>query len=179
MCMKYVKYDPPSRDCRDRVTRTLKNVDSVKDSLPKYFHSLPIPDPSGGWFSLGIKDWIRLVPIGLTVGRLSFLTAHSVLCCPAIALYIESKFGECCLRKAQYKVNKSIKLDSNKVVDSIDIEDIGDKSVVRRCWKSKKFPYCDVAHSKHSETTVIILGLLLCKRKSRNKLNILVLQSVV
>ncbi|CAB4055133.1 CISD2 [Lepeophtheirus salmonis] len=134
----------------------------VKDSLPNYLHSLPIPDSLGGWFSLGIKEWIRLVPIGLTIGGLSFLTAHSVLCCPAIAPYIESKFGECCLCKAQYKVNKSIKLDSNKVVDSIDIEDI--VCVLPGAGRVRKFPYCDGAHNKHNETTGDNIGPIIVQK---------------
>ena len=34
-------------------------------------------------------------------------------------------------------VNASIKKDQAKVVDSLDIEDIGDKKVFCRCWRSK------------------------------------------
>nr|ACO15461.1 CDGSH iron sulfur domain-containing protein 2 homolog [Caligus clemensi] len=137
----------------------------VKDSLPKYLKGLPIPDTVGGWFSLGIKDWMRLVPLGLAVGGISFLTLHQIACCPAFASYFESKFGECCFCVSRYKLNNSIKLDSDKVVDTVDIEDIGDKSVFCRCWKSKKFPYCDGSHNKHNKQTGDNVGPLIVSNK--------------
>ena len=46
----------------------------VKESLPNYLHNLPIPDSVLGWFSLSIGDWVRLVPFGVAVGGLSYLT---------------------------------------------------------------------------------------------------------
>lgn len=36
------------------------------------------------------------------------------------------------------KVNKAIEKDSNKVVHTLDIEDIGKKTVLCRCWRSQK-----------------------------------------
>jgi CDGSH-type Zn-finger protein len=47
-------------------------------------------------------------------------------------------------RKA--RCNHKVKLDSDKVVDSQDLEDIGEKKAFCRCWNSKKFPYCDGSH---------------------------------
>ena len=41
------------------------------------------------------------------------------------------------------RCNNKVKMDSPKVVDTVDIEDIGSKGVFCRCWKSNKFPYCD------------------------------------
>ncbi len=35
-------------------------------------------------------------------------------------------------------INQTIKKDQEKVVDTVDIESIGDKKVFCRCWKSKK-----------------------------------------
>ena len=46
----------------------------VKESLPNYLHNLPIPDSFFGWFSLGITDWVKLVPFGVAVGGLSYLS---------------------------------------------------------------------------------------------------------
>ncbi|CAD1476781.1 unnamed protein product, partial [Heterotrigona itama] len=34
-------------------------------------------------------------------------------------------------------VNLSVKKDVNKVVDTVDIEDITEKAVFCRCWRSK------------------------------------------
>ncbi|KAM6923774.1 CDGSH iron-sulfur domain-containing protein 1 [Xenentodon cancila] len=62
-------------------------------------------------------------------------------------------------------VNTSISKDSPKVVHSFDMEDIGTKAVYCRCWKSKKFPYCDGAHTKHNEETGDNVGPLIIKKK--------------
>lgn len=62
-------------------------------------------------------------------------------------------------------VNTSISKDSPKVVHSFDMEDIGTKAVYCRCWKSKKFPFCDGAHAKHNEETGDNVGPLIIKKK--------------
>ncbi|XP_066524457.1 CDGSH iron-sulfur domain-containing protein 1 isoform X2 [Hoplias malabaricus] len=63
------------------------------------------------------------------------------------------------------KVNLEHNKDSAKVVHSFDIEDIGKKAVYCRCWRSKKFPYCDGAHAKHNEETGDNVGPLIIKRR--------------
>ncbi|XP_030621845.1 CDGSH iron-sulfur domain-containing protein 1 isoform X2 [Chanos chanos] len=63
------------------------------------------------------------------------------------------------------KVNLSLNKDSAKVVHSFDIEDIGSKAVYCRCWRSKKFPYCDGSHSKHNEETGDNVGPLIIKKR--------------
>ncbi|XP_026187121.1 CDGSH iron-sulfur domain-containing protein 1 [Mastacembelus armatus] len=63
------------------------------------------------------------------------------------------------------QVNTSFNKDSPKVVHSFDIEEIGSKAVYCRCWKSKKFPYCDGAHTKHNEETGDNVGPLIIKKK--------------
>ncbi|XP_031424751.1 CDGSH iron-sulfur domain-containing protein 1 isoform X2 [Clupea harengus] len=62
-------------------------------------------------------------------------------------------------------VNLTVKKDSSKVVHSFDMEDIGSKAVYCRCWRSKKFPYCDGAHAKHNEETGDNVGPLIIKKK--------------
>ena len=49
----------------------------VKESLPAYLHSLPLPDTVIGWFSLSLSDWARLVPFGVAVGGLSYLSLQA------------------------------------------------------------------------------------------------------
>lgn len=39
-------------------------------------------------------------------------------------------------------MNKSIRKDIPKVVDFIDIEDITEKAVLCRCWRSKNVSLC-------------------------------------
>ncbi|XP_046877997.1 CDGSH iron-sulfur domain-containing protein 1 [Hypomesus transpacificus] len=63
------------------------------------------------------------------------------------------------------RVNACISKDRPKVVDSFDMEDIGNKAVYCRCWKSKKFPYCDGAHSNHNDETGDNVGPLIIKKR--------------
>ncbi|XP_005865163.1 PREDICTED: CDGSH iron-sulfur domain-containing protein 1 isoform X1 [Myotis davidii] len=62
-------------------------------------------------------------------------------------------------------VNLHIQKDDPKVVHAFDMEDLGDKAVYCRCWRSKKFPFCDGAHTKHNEETGDNVGPLIIKRK--------------
>ncbi|KAI7801601.1 CDGSH iron-sulfur domain-containing protein 1 isoform X2 [Triplophysa rosa] len=64
------------------------------------------------------------------------------------------------------RINQTINKDSPKVVHSFDVEDIGNKVVYCRCWRSKKFPYCDGAHSKHNEETGDNVGPLIIKKRN-------------
>ncbi|VDK45597.1 unnamed protein product [Anisakis simplex] len=90
--------------------------------------------------------------------------------------------------KRRAKVNERIKLSTDKVVDTVDMEDIGDKKVFCRCWKSEKvdflliyeftpipslkssvqssfqFPYCDGSHNKHNAATGDNVGPLIIKK---------------
>ncbi|XP_016154718.1 PREDICTED: CDGSH iron-sulfur domain-containing protein 1 isoform X2 [Ficedula albicollis] len=62
-------------------------------------------------------------------------------------------------------VNPHIQKDNPKVVHAFDMEDLGDKAVYCRCWRSKKFPLCDGSHTKHNEETGDNVGPLIIKRK--------------
>ncbi|KAJ6651244.1 hypothetical protein lerEdw1_021158 [Lerista edwardsae] len=62
-------------------------------------------------------------------------------------------------------VNLQIQKDNPKVVHAFDMEDLGDKAVYCRCWRSKKFPLCDGSHTKHNEDTGDNVGPLIIKRK--------------
>ncbi|GMS92250.1 hypothetical protein PENTCL1PPCAC_14425, partial [Pristionchus entomophagus] len=70
-----------------------------------------------------------------------------------------------CARSRTYsRFNNMIKVTNRKVTDVIDIEDIGDKKAYCRCWKSKTWPYCDGAHSKHNRETGENRGPIVVKR---------------
>jgi len=56
------------------------------------------------------------------------------------------------------RVNSSYKLDSKKVAETFHVDDLGDKTVFCRCWKSAKFPLCDGAHGKHNKACGDNLG---------------------
>jgi len=68
-------------------------------------------------------------------------------------------------RAASGQVNRSVKKDTAKVVDTVDLEEVGDKKVFCRCWKSKKFPYCDGAHNKHNDDCKDNVGPLIIQKK--------------
>ena len=56
----------------------------VRKSLPGYLENLPIPDSIGGWFSLGVADWARLVPFGVAVGGLTYLSLQGLANTPVV-----------------------------------------------------------------------------------------------
>lgn len=47
------------------------------------------------------------------------------------------------------KINLDIDPTSPKVVHNIELK-AGEKCVICRCWRSKKFPLCDGSHAKHN-----------------------------
>ncbi|KAK6474642.1 CDGSH iron-sulfur domain-containing protein 1-like [Huso huso] len=94
-----------------------------------------------------------------------FTTVVPVTLAAALGSYLFYRYV-CCKTPKKSWVNLDIKKDSVKVVDSFDIEDIGSKAVYCRCWRSKKFPYCDGAHSKHNDETGDNVGPLIIKKKN-------------
>lgn len=126
----------------------------IKVSLPNYLSNLPIPNSIGGWFKLGFKDWVSLVPFGAAIAGLTYLSYKAY--CP--------KAREGCKKKAV--INPTIRKDIAKVVDSFDVEDIGEKAAFCRCWRSKKWPYCDGSHGPHNKETGDNVGPVCIQRKS-------------
>nr|CAH7751203.1 unnamed protein product [Callosobruchus chinensis] len=97
----------------------------VKVSLPEYLAGLPIPDTVGGWFRLGIKEWAALVPPTALLAGVTYMSYKAF--CP--------KGQQGCGRPS--KVNLKVLKSNAKVVDTIDVEDISEKAVLCRCWRSK------------------------------------------
>ncbi|VDN01299.1 unnamed protein product [Thelazia callipaeda] len=93
-----------------------------------------------------MKDW--LIGIGAIIGSALF------------GYYLGVYFAE---KKA--RVNKKIKLSSDKVVETIDVEEIGKSKVFCRCWKSSTWPYCDRTHIKHNQFTGDNVGPLIVEKK--------------
>lgn len=64
-------------------------------------------------------------------------------------------------------INPEIKKDQPKVVDTLDVEDLGNKSVFCRCWRSKKFPYCDGSHVGHNKQCGDNVGPLIIQKEAK------------
>ncbi|KOB67961.1 hypothetical protein OBRU01_18896 [Operophtera brumata] len=114
---------------------TVSNL--VKVTIPSYLESLPIPDTLGGWFRLGVKDWLALIPPTLVIGGVSYYSYYSYQVIKKV-------------RNGMAPINPSIRKDQPKVVDVIDIEDINGKQAFCRCWKSANWPICDGTHATHN-----------------------------
>nr|CAG4635208.1 EOG090X0JRY [Alona affinis] len=126
----------------------------VRVSIPNYLAGLPIPDSLSGWFKLGLRDWISLAPLAGVVAGISYLA------------YDKIQGGGLCKSNKGTHVNLAIKKNEAKVVDQIDVEDIGDKKVFCRCWRSSSFPYCDGTHAKHNKECGDNVGPLIIAKKS-------------
>ncbi|XP_050504617.1 CDGSH iron-sulfur domain-containing protein 2 homolog [Diabrotica virgifera virgifera] len=126
----------------------------VKEALPNYLSNLPIPDTIGGWFSLGLKDIVALVPPAAVVAGIGYMSYKAF--CPK---------GRCGSKPSCSVVNPGILKKSDKVVDSVDIEDIADKAVFCRCWRSKNWPYCDGSHNNHNKEQGDNVGPLIVSKK--------------
>ncbi|XP_003226481.1 CDGSH iron-sulfur domain-containing protein 1 [Anolis carolinensis] len=97
--------------------------------------------------------------------RVEWVVAVSVAAGAAAVGYLAyKKFfskDKCC----SGMVNLHIQKDNPKVVHAFDMEDLGDKAVYCRCWRSKKFPLCDGSHTKHNDETGDNVGPLIIKKK--------------
>ncbi|XP_012224380.1 CDGSH iron-sulfur domain-containing protein 2 homolog [Linepithema humile] len=108
----------------------------VKKSVPNYLAALPIPDSIGGWFRLGVRDWLALLPPTALLVGFGYMSYRAF--CP------HGRPVPC------GRVNLKVRKDVAKVVDTVDIEDISEKAVFCRCWRSENWPYCDGTHGRHN-----------------------------
>ena len=99
---------------------------TVKVSIPNYLASLPIPNSIMGWFSLGLGDLLRLIPFGVAVGGSTYLGLIGLANTPVVGPAIKDKLKKVPGFKPA-SINPGIKKEQGKVVDTIDIEDMGDK----------------------------------------------------
>ncbi|XP_064094517.1 CDGSH iron-sulfur domain-containing protein 1-like [Macrobrachium nipponense] len=93
------------------------------------------------------SDWASLLPFGIACAAVGY----------GIKTLIDKKIAP---------VNLSIRKEDAKVVDSFDIEDLGNKAVFCRCWRSKKFPYCDGSHTPHNKICGDNVGPLIIENKA-------------
>ena len=72
------------------------------------------------------QEWLQMIPVVGGLAALGYVTYQLVS------------------GKKNSQINLEIKKDSKIVVDSVDIEDLGDKVAYCRCWRSKKVSNCNV-----------------------------------
>lgn len=102
-----------------------------KVQLPKYLKGLPLPRTFNGFLKLKQEEWIYLAPLLVTI---------------AVLLYSLFFLGKSAPKQAKAgRVNRTIQLDKEKVVDFVHVTEIEDlcvkskgKCSICRCWKSKK-----------------------------------------
>ncbi|XP_048210821.1 CDGSH iron-sulfur domain-containing protein 1-like [Perognathus longimembris pacificus] len=95
-------------------------------------------------------EWIAAVTIAAGTAALGYLAYKR--------FYVKD-------HRSKTMVNLHIQKDNPKIVHAFDMEDLGDKAVYCRCWRSKKFPFCDGTHTKHNEETGDNVGPLIIKKK--------------
>jgi CDGSH-type Zn-finger protein len=130
----------------------------IRETIPNYFRDLPVPDTFAGIFHLGFADLFRLTPLIAVISGSTYYTVRYLRGEPEGGAEPVPRVGK------RGKVNLNIKKDSSKVVDTCDIEEIGDKKVFCRCWRSKNFPYCDGSHTEHNNATGDNVGPLIIKK---------------
>lgn len=103
------------------------------------------------WIDVNITEWASLVPFVGAVSLIVYMSVQTFKPKPP---------------PQKSPVNLKIQKETPKVVNMVDIEDLGEKVTYCRCWRSKKFPLCDGSHNKHNEETGDNVGPLVLKRKS-------------
>jgi len=68
---------------------------------------------------MSTEDWMRYIPVAVVSGFAAYVAFRTFSC-------------------KKDTVNQSIQKDLDKVVNVVDIEDLGEKGVFCRCWRSKK-----------------------------------------
>ncbi|XP_078486178.1 CDGSH iron-sulfur domain-containing protein 2 homolog A-like [Ciona intestinalis] len=127
----------------------------VRDAVPSYLSGVPIPKSFGGFLKLSIKDWLHLATFTTVVGGVSYL---------AFKPYYDKYFGE----NKDTIMNFRVEKQKEKVYDVIDVEDLGEKTNFCRCWRSKKWPFCDGSHNAFNKATGDnVASLIIEKKKSR------------
>ncbi|KAF7488946.1 CDGSH iron-sulfur domain-containing protein 1 [Sarcoptes scabiei] len=98
-----------------------------------------------------------------TINTSDFLPWVTTIVAVGYALYLTYRTSN--KSDTNKRINNAIDLDNSKVVHNVDIEDLDKKTVFCRCWKSKKFPYCDGSHAKHNEQCSDNVGPLIIQKK--------------
>jgi len=126
----------------------------VRQSIPNYLSSVPVPRTVGGFADLSGKDWLHLASFSALLGATSYLVAKP---------YYEKFF----LPAPEHRYNLGIRTEQEKVYDIVDCDDLGEKTAFCRCWRSKQWPFCDGSHNAFNEKTGNNTGPVVLKKTKR------------
>ena len=119
----------------------------IRDIIPDYLKSVPLPYSFSDIKNMSAKEFAHLL---VFTGAVAGTVHYGIL--PLVN------------KKASSRVNTSIDLEKPKVVDIVNVADLGEKTCYCRCWKSKTFPLCDGSHNKHNEENNDNTGPLVVKK---------------
>jgi hypothetical protein len=92
--------------------------------LPAYLQQLPLPKTWEGFLELSTEEWTQVAPV--------FLLVFSVMLMILLNLLPTGK------PTTPGRVNRKVKLDVPKVVDTVNAADVTAKTSYCRCWQSAK-----------------------------------------
>ncbi|CAG5126420.1 unnamed protein product [Candidula unifasciata] len=95
------------------------------------------------------SDLVTYIPILTSIGLALYVIWH-------------------CLRPKADIINPNIKKTEEKVVDTMNVDDIKEDISFCRCWRSQEFPLCDGSHNEHNKKTGDNVGPM-CLRKQQKK----------
>lgn len=106
----------------------------IRVNVPDYLYGLPIPESVGEFKELQGKEWRQLMVASGACLAIGYAVAR-----PCYEKYVLG---------SSPRINRKINLDQEQVSGEINVEDLGERTGICRCWMSDQFPYCDGSHKK-------------------------------
>lgn len=110
----------------------------VRVSLPNYFRSIPVPQDIYGFRDLSGPEILRLVAFVVLVAVVLYSLFRSLVGFGSNSNSTAKQPSADSEKPKDQVVNLTVEKDKDKVVTARDIEDLGDKAVFCRCWRSSK-----------------------------------------
>lgn len=155
---------------REKLEKTLIAREANNLTKDYFLNKISDTNPKTAHFQQSKFSEIRLLNMYVTISRPAVdpLVVSWIGTALAVGYAAYLTYTSASNRKADGKgtpVNLGVKKDQPKVVDTFDVEDLGNKNVFCRCWRSKKFPYCDGAHVAHNKNCDDNVGPLIIQKR--------------